>query len=250
VVANREVVGKPAADIRLAERIGALPIEVKRQRKSMPLSEDLVLHRGDVITVYGPDIAIDRLVRHVGYVERDVSETDLFTFALGIAGGIGLGTLAIDIGNVTIGLGMAGGLLVTGLLIGFLRSIWPIFGRVPSAARWVLMELGLLMFMAGVGINAGGGIVEIVQSAGVKLIFAGMLVTVIPVLVGYFFSRKVLKLNPVEALGGVTGSMTSGAALRVVTEAAQSNAPALGYTGAYAFANIILTLAGTLIMLI
>ncbi len=249
VVANSEVVGKPVGTIRLDERIGALPIEVRRQRTSLPLTEDLVLHRGDVMTVYGPDFAIERLVHHVGYVERDVSETDLFTFALGIVAGIGLGTLAISIGGVTIGLGMAGGLLVTGLVIGFLRSIWPIFGRVPSAARWVLMELGLLMFMAGVGINAGGGIVEIIQSAGVKLILAGVLVTLIPVGVGYFFSRKVLKLNPVEALGGVTGSMTSGAALRVVTDAAQSNSPALGYTGAYAFANVILTLAGSLIML-
>ena len=69
-------------------------------------------------------------------------------------------------------------------------------------------------------------------------------------MVGYFFCRRVLKLNPAEALGGVTGAMTSGAALSVVTTAAQSNAPALSYTGAYAFANVILTLAGTLIMLI
>jgi putative transport protein len=112
------------------------------------------------------------------------------------------------------------------------------------------MELGLLMFMAGVGLNSGGGIVDIIQSSGVKLIGAGIVVTLIPVLVGYYFSRKVLKLNPVEALGGVTGSMTSGAALSVVTDAAQSSVPTLSYTGAYAFANVILTLAGTLIMLI
>ena len=71
----------------------------------------------------------------------------------------------------------------------------------------------------------------------------------IPVFVGYFFSRKILRMNPAEALGGVTGAMTSGAALSVVTKAAESDAPALGYTGAYAFANVILTLAGTLIML-
>ena len=71
VVANREVVGKPMADIRLDERIGALPIEIKRQRKSMPVSDDLILHRGDVMTVYGPDTAIDRLVHNFGYVERD-----------------------------------------------------------------------------------------------------------------------------------------------------------------------------------
>ena len=250
VISNPGIMGKPLGSIRPDERIGALPLELRRHRTALPLSEDLILHRGDVMTVYGPDVSIDRLVRHFGYVEQDVDETDLFTFALGIAAGIGLGTLAINIGGVSIGLGMAGGLLITGLLIGFLRSIWPIFGRVPSGARWVLMELGLLMFMAGVGLNAGGGIIEIIKSAGAGLIGAGMVVTLVPVLVGYFFSRKVLKLNPAEALGGVTGAMTSGAALSVVTDAAQSNVPALGYTGAYAFANVILTLAGTLIMLV
>lgn len=145
---------------------------------------------------------------------------------------------------------MAGGLLITGLLIGFLRSLYPIFGRVPSAARWVFMELGLLLFMAGVGLNAGGGIVEIVQSAGLKLLGAGFIVILVPTLVGYFFACKVLKLNPAEALGGVTGSMTSGAVLSVVTDVAKSNSPALEYTGAYAFANVILTVAGTLIILV
>lgn len=250
VVSNPDLVGKPLASVRLDERNVALPLEVKRHGTSMPLSEDLVLHRGDVISVYGPEFAIDQLVHQVGHVERDVSETDLFTFALGCAAGIGLGALTVNIGGLSIGLGMAGGLLITGLLIGYLRSIWPVFGRVPSGARWVLMELGLLMFMAGVGLNAGGGIVEIIRSAGPQLIGAGIIVTLVPVLVGYFFSRKVLKLNPAEALGGVTGSMTSGAALSVVTDAAQSNVPALGYTGAYAFANVILTLAGTLIMLV
>ena len=250
VVSNPEFVGARLVDIRPAERIGALPLEVRRQRTVLPLTVDLVLHRGDVITVYGPEMAIERLVRHVGHVERDVDDTDLLTFGLGITAGIALGTLAITVGGITLGLGMAGGLLITGLLIGFLRSIWPIFGRVPSASRWVLMELGLLMFMAGVGLNAGGGIVDIIQNAGVKLIGAGIIVTLVPVLAGYAFSRKVLGLNPAEALGGVTGSMTSGAALSVVCDAAKSNVPALGYTGAYAFANVILTLAGTLIMLI
>lgn len=250
VVSNKEIIGVPVSDIRLEEHIGALVLGLRRHRTQLPLSESTELLRGDVVTIYGPESTVETLVNSVGHVERDVIETDLFTFALGIAVGIGLGTLAMTIGGVTIQLGMAGGLLISGLLVGFLRSIWPIFGRVPDASRWVLMELGLLMFMAGVGINSGGGIVEVIQSAGVQLIGVGVLVTSIPVFVGYFFSRKVLKLNPVEALGGVTGSMTSGAALSVVTEAAKSNVPSLGYTGAYAFANVILTLAGTFIMLI
>ena len=250
VVSHPDVVGKPVREVDLAQRIGALPLRIRRLRNDLPLSADLELRRGDVITFYGPEIAAERLVAQVGHVERDVVDTDLFTFALGIAAGIALGTLAVTVAGIKIGLGMAGGLLISGLLIGFLRSIFPVFGRVPSASRWVLMELGLLMFMAGVGLNAGGGIVDIVQRSGGPLIGAGIVVTLVPILVGYAFSRKVLNLNPAEALGGVTGSMTSGAALSVVSEAAKSDVPALGYTGAYAFANVILTVAGTLIMLL
>ena len=250
VVTKSDVIGQTIGDIRLEEHLGALPLKITRNRKALPISTELELRRGDVITAHGPESSIQRLARYVGHVERDVTETDLFTFSLAIAAGIGLGTLAVNIGEVTIGLGNAGGLLISGLLIGYLRSVWPVFGRVPSATRWVFMELGLLMFMAGVGINAGGGMVAILHEAGAQLIAAGIVVTLVPVFVGYAFSRKVLKLNPAEALGGVTGAMTSGAALSVVTKAAQSDVPALGYTGAYAFANVILTLAGTLIMLV
>ncbi|MFW2367834.1 MAG: aspartate:alanine exchanger family transporter [Desulforhopalus sp.] len=250
VVSKPGVIGIPIRDIRLQEHIGALVLGVRRQRSALPVNDDLELLRGDVITVHGPEFAVQQMTDHIGHVELDVVETDLFTFALGIAVGIGLGNLAVTFGGLTIKLGMAGGLLISGLSVGFLRSIWPVFGRVPSASRWLLMELGLLMFMAGVGINSGGAIVGVIQSAGIELIGVGMLVTLSPVFVGYFVGRKILKLNPAEVLGGVTGAMTSGAALSVVTDAAKSNAPSLGYTGAYAFANVILTLAGTLIMLI
>lgn len=250
VVSNPEVIGRPVGDIQLDEHLGMLVMGVRRHRTELPLNRDLVLLRGDVITVHCPEFEIDHMTKLIGHVELDVVQTDLFTFALGICIGIGLGSLAVTFGGVTIKLGMAGGLLISGLAVGFLRSIWPVFGRVPSASRWLLMELGLLMFMAGVGINSGGGIVEVIQTAGIKLIGVGILVTSIPICVGYFFGRKVLKLNPASVLGGVTGSMTSGAALSVVTDAAKSDSPSLAYTGAYAFANVILTLAGTLIMLL
>ena len=250
VVSNPDVVGRSLDELETAEWVGVLPLRVRRNRTEIPMTGELELHRGDVITVYGPEEFIEKSTHYVGHVERDVSETDLFTFALGAAAGVLIGTLSVTLGGVTIGLGLAGGLLISGLVIGFLRSIWPVFGRVPSAASWLMMELGLLIFMAGVGLNSGAGIVAIVQDAGLKLIGAGVLVTLVPVFVGYFFSRKVLKLNAAETLGAVTGAMTSGAALSVVNDAARSNAPALGYTGTYAFANVILTVAGTLIMLL
>ena len=81
------------------------------------------------------------------------------------------------------------------------------------------------------------------------LIIGGILVTIIPILLGYLFGRKVLRIDPVLLFGAITGAMTSGAALGVVTSTAKSPIPALGYTGTYAFANVILMVAGSLILL-
>ncbi|WP_231878805.1 hypothetical protein, partial [Oleiphilus sp. HI0125] len=79
-------------------------------------------------------------------------------------------------------------------------------------------------------------------------ILAGIVVTTVPIAAGYAFGRLVLKIHPVYLLGGITGSMTSGASLSVVTKAANSSLPSLGYTGAYAFANVLLTVAGSIIL--
>ncbi len=250
VVTKPELIGKSAEDIRNWRRFNVVLLGMRRMRVELPRSPDLVLKRGDVITFSGPEEEVDIIAEAVGDVERDVVETDLFTFALGIVVGLIIGSFAVTIGGVSLTLGAAGGLLISGLTVGFLRSIRPTFGRVPSSALWLLMELGLLMFMAGVGLNAGSGIIATLQDAGVQLIMAGIVVTVIPVLVTYAFGRLVLQMNPALLLGGITGGMTSGACLNVVTEASRSTIPALGYTGAYAFANVILTLAGSLILLV
>jgi putative transport protein len=208
------------------------------------------LLRGDVLNVTGPIASIERMQKSFGHAERDIDETDLLTFALGIACGILVGSYTINVMGVEVGLGAAGGLLSVGLVIGFLRSIHPTFGRMPSAARYVLMELGMLFFMTAIGLKAGHGIVAALEKAGPALIVAGMLTTIVPTLFSYYFGREVLKINPVLLLGAITGAMTSGACLSIVNKEAKSTIPSLGYTGAYAFANIFLTVAGSLILLV
>ena len=106
-----------------------------------------------------------------------------------------------------------------------------------------------MMFMAGVGLRAGSGILETLAQSGISLFIAGVCVTTVPVLVGYVFGRRVLSINPVMLLGAITGSMTSGASLSIVNTEAKSSIPSLGYTGAYAFANVLLTVAGSIILL-
>jgi putative transport protein len=233
----------------LSDRYGCFLASVQRLGVDVPANKDTRFEAGDVLHVTGHQAALDRLGADLGHIERTVDETDLITFGLGIAVGIFIGGFTVKVAGVSIGVGSAGGLLAAGLAIGYLRAIRPTFGRVPSAARWVFMELGLLTFMAGVGLQAGSGIIDALASSGASLFLAGSIITSVPVLVGYLFGRWVLKINPVMLLGGITGSMTSGAALSVVNNEAGNTLPALGYTGAYAFANVLLTIAGSIILL-
>jgi putative transport protein len=248
VVINKGAVGKSVQELDIARRFGVLLANVTRMQTQVPLSADFTFQKGDVLSVIGPQENVDLLGEKLGHVERELAETDMVTFAFGIAVGVVIGMLAIKVGQLSIGLGSAGGLLASGLVIGYLRSVYPVFGRMPAAARWILMEFGLLLFMAGVGLRAGADIIETFLVAGPVLVLAGIVITTTPILVGYFFGRKVLKLHPVLLFGGITGSMTSGASLSVVTKAANSPMPSLGYTGAYAFANVLLTIAGSVIL--
>jgi putative transport protein len=248
IVTHKNAVGKTLAELDLARNFGVLLTGLRRMRIPLNPTPELTLKKGDILTVTGPADHIDLLGEKLGVIDRDVAETDMLTFALGIAAGSLLGLISVKIGGVSIGLGSAGGLLTSGLVIGFLRSVRPTFGRLPDAARWIFMEFGLLIFMAGVGLRAGGDIVETFLKAGPKLMLAGIIVTVTPVALGYLFGRRVLKIPAVLLLGAITGSMTSGASLSVVTAEAKSPVPALGYTGAYAFANVLLTIAGSIIL--
>ena len=249
VVLNKPVIGKTLAEIEIQHRFGLMLARITQLGVEVPHSGHIKLGKGDILTVVGNASQIDALGEYLGHIERDISETDMVTFAFGIVFGVLVGMLSIEIGGVAVGLGTAGGLLASGLLIGYLRSKRPTFGRLPDAAQWMLMEFGLLIFMAGVGLRAGGEILETLAHTGPLLILAGILVTIIPIFVGYWFGRKILNIEPVLLFGAIAGAMTSGASLAVVTGAAKSSLPALGYTGTYAFANVLLMVAGSLILL-
>ncbi|HEY6640519.1 aspartate:alanine exchanger family transporter [Povalibacter sp.] len=250
VVTQPSALGRSMADLNLARATGVVVLEVRRDGHSLPLALDLQLRRGDVLSVFGPSTSVDALSALVGPVEADTVETDMTTFAFGIALGTAIGLLTINIAGVPVGLGAAGGLLAAGVAMGWLNSVRPTIGRFPEAARWILMEFGLLIFVCGVGLQSGSQVMATLREGGPLLIVAALVVVSLPVAGGYAFGRYVLRLDPVILLGALTGAMTSGPALNLLTAEARSTEPVLGYTGTYAFSCIIMALCGTLAVLI
>lgn len=248
VVSEKNAANKTLRDIGVTNNFACITHSVTRDGVDLPVSLDMIIQRGDQLTVSGPQANLDRLVPHLGQKEKPIHETDLLTFSFGIVAGLFVGKLTVDVG-IPLGIGSAGGLLVAGLIVGWARGINPMFGRVPAAARFILMELGLLLFLAGVGLRAGSGLVEGLVSAGPALFVTGVFVTLLPATAGILYGKYVLKMNPAILLGAMCGGLTSTPALGVITKQAMSDIPAMGYVGVYAFANIILTVAGQLIMM-
>ncbi len=250
VVLDQRIVGKRLSELKLPKTHGCFASALTRAGVELPLTDEVLLLKGDRLHVVGEETRLRELGGILGYIEEEVEETDLVTFSFGICFGVLLGLVTLKIAGISIGLGTAGGLLLSGITIGYLSSLYPTFGRVPAPAQYLLKELGLMLLMASIGLNAGSGIIEGLTSVGPAIIICALFIATVPLIIGYLFGRQVLKLNPVLLLGSLTGAMTSTPALSIISQAAKSNVPAIGYAGSYTFANVLLTFGGTIMMML
>ena len=124
------------------------------------------------------------------------------------------------------------------------------FGYIPQGAINVLKDLGLNIFMVGVGLAAGADILDALQDSGLTVLMGGAFIMLAPLTIGYLYGALVLKMNPVLLLGALTGAMTSTPALKTLNDMTDSSVPALGYAGTYTFANVFLTLGGASIIML
>ena len=253
VVTTRDVDGRTLADLGRHEAADGVYLEsLRRGPEQIPHEPWTVLQRGDVLRVMGAPEDVERAARHVGFVERDPSKTDLTFLAGGICAGMLLGLLKMNVGGVAIGLGTAGSILVIGLVAGWARSRYPVFGAIPEAAQRLLMDIGLIVFIAIVGMHAGPHAVEAYRTSGgaffASIFVAGMVVTVVPLAAGTLVARYVLKMGPLMTLGGLAGAQTCTPGLNALREASGSNIGSLAYTVPYAIGNILLTVWGPVVV--
>ena len=253
VLTARELDGMTiqAAAERWGESRGVFLRRLSREGLELPRLPGTRLNRGDVATLVGPEDAVEALTAQIGVPDRKTTTTDFLTVGLGIAVGCLIGLPAIVVGNVSLALSTSVGTLIAGLFFGWLRSSRPrLFGPVPEAAQKFMINFGLATFVAVVGLHAGPVFLDALREVGLVLFAAGVVCTLIPPTVGLLFGRYVLGMNPVLLLGAVAGAQTMTAAMVAVQEAAKSRVPLLGFTVPYAVANIILTLWGTVIVLL
>jgi putative transport protein len=250
-VTRRELDGKTLEQI-AAEMGDARSVflrEIQRGEDRIPVARGTVIQRGDVLRVTGPEPAVIRAEGALGRTVVATQNTDFVTLGLGIFLGALAGLLiVIPVGAFRIPLGTSVGALLAGLLVGYIRSVRPLFGRIPEGAISLMMALGLASFVGMVGISAGPHFMTALHEAGVALLFGGIVVTTLPLLAGLYFGRYVLRLNPVLLLGGIAGSQTQTAAMAAVQERSGSPVAVLGYSGTVAIGNILLTIWGSLIV--
>ncbi len=249
VVKSDAMVGKRLSDLNLSE-YGCFLNRVVRAQIEMPMDLDIVLAKGDVLQVSGEKSRVHGLAQTIGFISVHSQMADLLAFCSFFIFGIVLGLITMTFGQVSFSLGNAVGLLISGITLGFLRANHPTFGYVPQGALNMVKDLGLMFFMVGIGLSAGGKMFEHLTQVGPKVIGLSFLVSVVPVVLAYLVGAYILKMNRALLFGAIIGARTCAPAMDIVNDYAKSTIPALGYAGTYAIANILMTLAGTIMILI
>jgi putative transport protein len=217
---------------------------------SIPVLPQTEIHRGDILTLSGRKQDVEAAAKELGYADRVSNAADVAFIGASITIGALVGALVLTVGGVPLTLSTAGGVLIAGLLFGWLRSIHPTFGRIPSSTVWFMNSVGLNVFIAVVGISAGPGFITGLKQLGVSLFLWGVVATSLPLILGVFIGKYLFRFDPAILLGCCAGARTTTAALGMINEVAKSQVPALGYTVTYAVGNTLLTIWGMVIIIL
>lgn len=252
VVANaKDQMGKTVADLRGEPfMVGVFVTELHRAGAKFPLRSSTRVERGDTLLLTGPQRLVEPAARALGTPVPTSAATDMVWVGLGIFLGGCLGIPALHAGGVPISLSTSGGALIMGLVFGWLRAKYPTYGNVPGGAQWFMDTLGLCLFVAVVGINAGPSFSSGLSQAGWGLLLLGAVATVVPLVIGFAVGHWLMKMRLPVLLGVLAGAQTTTAAIGALNEAAKNQVPTIGYTIPYAVGNVLLTIWGAVIVLL
>ena len=216
----------------------------------IPILPNTTIQRGDLFTIAGRTQDTNKAVKLLGVADRPTDATDMAFVGAFIVIGALIGSLVFKVAGVPLTLSTAGGALIAGIIGGWLRSVRPSFGRIPTPTIWFMNSVGLNIFIAIVGISAGPGFVDGLRTQGIGLFLWGAVATTIPLVLGMFIAKYLFRFHDALTLGIVSGARTTTASLGLVCDQARSQVPALGYTVTYAVGNTLLTIWGMVLVML
>lgn len=253
-VSNPEIVGIRLADLQLPERRGITVTRIRRGDVDMVATPDSVLELGDRVRLVAPSDRMVEAADFVGDSYRDLSELDVLTFAVGIALGLLVGLIPVPIpGLGTIHLGSAGGPLVVALLLGAVGRTGPVVWQIPYSANLTLRQLGVVLFLAGIGTRAGPAFKSALSDpASLVVIATGAALTISVAVATLVMAHRMMRVTFGRAMGMLAGLQTQPAVLAYANEQARTELPNLGYTTVYPLAMItkIITAQILLVLLV
>ncbi len=252
LVTNREYVGRRLGDLAggpLAGQVGLKSIE--RGGVPIPIGTEIKLQRMDILSVVGLNSAVKRIGEIAGRIAHPSTSTDLFTLCAGMILGFLIGLIQFPAFGSSVGLGNAGGLLVAGVIVSSISSRLRFFGNTPNAARNILEDMGLVVFVAIVGINAGASLLEQLTGAiALKIFLVGFVACSVPPFIVWSIGLYVFKTNPAVLMGGVAGARSHSGPCREAAHEINSTVPWIGFPVAYAVSGVLLTIFGYFAMLL
>jgi putative transport protein len=252
LVTNSEVLKKTREEWRALPGVDQIQVVgLERSGVPIPIGKDTKLQRMDLVSVVGVKTAVNAVGAAFGRIVRPSTATDLLTLSLGMILGFLIGQIDFPAFGSKVGLGNAGGLLVSGVIVSSVASRLRFFGNTPAAARNVLEDLGLVVFVAIVGINAGNSLLaQLTGALALKIFLVGFVACTVPPIVVWSIGYHVFRMNAAVLMGGVAGARSHSGPCREAAVEIQSNVPWIGFPVAYAVSGVLLTVFGYFAMVL
>lgn len=248
-VSNAQVTERPLHALQLPERFDAVITRVRRGDVDLTPNGHFELMMGDRARVVAPVERLPELEQLLGDSARRVAEVDVITFGLGIALGLLLGAVSVPLpGGARFSLGLAGGPLVMGLILGRLGRTGPLVWSSPYSANMTLRQFGVVLFLAGVGVSAGGALSTASSLSVLQVLLAGATISTSVVIGTLFVGRRLLRVPLSVLVGILAGVQTQPAVLAFSVEKTGKDLPNVGYATVFPLAMIVKILLGQLVL--
>lgn len=252
LVTRSSINGKTLGQMHFSSAYGVNVTRVTRQGMDLFVIPSLSLQVGDRIIVVGPEDAVNRVAAVMGNSIKRLDAPNIATIFVGVFIGILFGSIPVAIPGipVPIKLGIAGGPLIIAILIGRYGYKVHLVTYTTTSANMMLREIGLMLFLASVGIKAGDGFLEtVIQGDGVKYVYTGFLITIIPILIIGIIARKKYKFNYFTIMGMIAGTYTDPPALAYANSICSKEAPSIGYSTVYPLSMFLRIFTAQIIVL-